>query len=411
MDVYKKKEELLDILQRGFGLYGILDSARELLDNRLTLCTTNFRILASSPGRDVNDHFVEQGTGYFLSDQYVDYMQEANMMEQLIHNKAPFCVSFPDDPNIKHLFMGVHIQRGITGYLCVENTARDFCSEDYEFLSYLAKIISIEMQKNSFFRRRSHNMQEYLLEDLLEGSIEDEELAIHRLAVSGVKHGTMQVLLIGTQNREDHSVSKDYILGQLQEILPKMLYACYRGDYVFLLIGTDSERSNIMTRVSERLDQFLKLNQMNRAFSYPFERLSDMRQYYRQADFLLHDCRKYLRDSDVDYAHVFIEHLAEELNNPDMLKALVHPDIWKLLRQDKERHSELLVTLISFFRNHRNSTLAAKELQIHKSTFFYRIDKIRDFTELSIENSNLLFAYEFSIHLLFVLGILSEDTA
>lgn len=44
--------------------------------------------------------------------------------------------------------------------------------------------------------------------------------------------------------------------------------------------------------------------------------------------------------------------------------------------------------------------MTSKDLYIHKSTFFYRLDKMCALFNLDLENANSLFAYEFSLHLL-----------
>lgn len=44
--------------------------------------------------------------------------------------------------------------------------------------------------------------------------------------------------------------------------------------------------------------------------------------------------------------------------------------------------------------------MTSKALYIHKSTFFYRLDKMIDLFHLHLENADSLFAYEFSLRLL-----------
>ncbi len=58
--------------------------------------------------------------------------------------------------------------------------------------------------------------------------------------------------------------------------------------------------------------------------------------------------------------------------------------------EDRENESELYNTLHIYLQNEKNAAKTAQVLFIHRSTLFYRLDKIKKLLELNLENSEEL---------------------
>ena len=82
------------------------------------------------------------------------------------------------------------------------------------------------------------------------------------------------------------------------------------------------------------------------------------------------------------------------------MQATIHPAIKNMYNYDIEHKTEYIKTLRTYFKNNRSASMTSKALYIHKSTFFYRLDKMIDLFHLHLENADSLFAYEFSLRLL-----------
>ena len=67
---------------------------------------------------------------------------------------------------------------------------------------------------------------------------------------------------------------------------------------------------------------------------------------------------------------------------------------------DKENKSEFLKTLQIYIENNRNANITSSKLNIHRSTLFYRFNKIQEFLGISLDNSNNLFNLELSFKIL-----------
>ena len=57
-------------------------------------------------------------------------------------------------------------------------------------------------------------------------------------------------------------------------------------------------------------------------------------------------------------------------------------------------------TLRTYISCGRSASAASEQLHIHKSTFFYRMNKIAEILDVDIYDADRLFAYEFSFRMM-----------
>jgi DNA-binding PucR family transcriptional regulator len=82
------------------------------------------------------------------------------------------------------------------------------------------------------------------------------------------------------------------------------------------------------------------------------------------------------------------------------LRAQIYPDIRLIMKHDQTYHTDLLQTLRAYIFSGRNAAAASEQLHIHKSTFFYRMNKIAELLGADIYDRKRLFAYEFTFYLI-----------
>ena len=99
------------------------------------------------------------------------------------------------------------------------------------------------------------------------------------------------------------------------------------------------------------------------------------------------------------YEQEFLYHLFSQGMSREWLQSQISPDLQLLQLHDQTYHTEFVHTLYTYIQCSRNATNAAAQLHIHKSTFFYRMNKIADLLEADIYDGRRLFAYEFSFYL------------
>lgn len=84
------------------------------------------------------------------------------------------------------------------------------------------------------------------------------------------------------------------------------------------------------------------------------------------------------------------EYLLRSFRSMEMTASLLHPALHTLERYDRENQGELRRTLQVYLRHERNQLLSAKELHIHPNTMRYRLQRIMELTDLTLEDAEEL---------------------
>lgn len=394
-----KKEEMFQVLQAGYGIQSILDTARSYLKNPITLCTTSFSVLAISPKQYLDDKFDLSNTKRYLKKNYIENMKDIQILQHIFSSHYPVKTCFVDSPGVEYLFCSIHIKHAAVGYICLHSAIRPFEEEDESFVMDLCKMLSIEMQKDDFYTEKTGLKYEYFLTDLLEGNIPTVEFAAKRMEQLGHSlHQYFWMVAFRFNGLPTNRINPKYYIDQLLDIFKNSMVLFYKGTLVMLLSGRHPDMEELCDR--QKLEHFLQFNHMNYSVSYRFENILDSPLYYDQAMFLLELKSSNTIDRCIPYGRNFMSHLFESAGKSLQLSTQVHPDVRYLSEYDIENKTEYIHTLDAFFKNNRNALAASKALHIHKSTFFYRLGKIAELTDFSMEDARSLFTYEYSLILL-----------
>ena len=79
---------------------------------------------------------------------------------------------------------------------------------------------------------------------------------------------------------------------------------------------------------------------------------------------------------------------------------ICHQNLLKLKAADEKNKSEYMKTLKTYLDVNLSATRAAEELFIHRSTFFYRLEKIKEILQSDLDDPDKIFYLNFSFRLL-----------
>lgn len=82
---------------------------------------------------------------------------------------------------------------------------------------------------------------------------------------------------------------------------------------------------------------------------------------------------------------------------------LCHEKLLLLQAHDKEQGTEYMRTLEVYLKNHLNAVQSARELYIHRSTFLYRLERIRALLDSDLTD------YDELLYLMLSFYLLKED--
>lgn len=139
-------------------------------------------------------------------------------------------------------------------------------------------------------------------------------------------------------------------------------------------------------------EKFLIKNNIKLAISKSFINLLEFKKYYIQSLKAL-ELGKILKPN---YHIVFYEELQfydliSFINKEINLKEYYHKSLKSLNQYDEINNTNYYHTLFLYLKNNQNSTLTAKDLFIHRNTMLYRINKIKELTNIDFSNTEETF--------------------
>ena len=199
---------------------------------------------------------------------------------------------------------------------------------------------------------------------------------------------------------------------QLRNVFPECICCCYQDHLILLGPGDLAATPHKDTRI--RLRHWLKYHHFQIAASMPFSSLDGTAKGYRQAKELIRAGRALAFETEPPPELLYYEdHLALcaylSAYGRSELFSHIHPHIVRLAAQDAAHHTKYLQTLSAYFASGRKMTETSKALFIHKTTLFYRFERMEQLIGPFMEDPERLFLYEYSLRLLQALSPVAED--
>ena len=253
-----------------------------------------------------------------------------------------------------------------------------FTRYDYELSNFLCKLISLELQKDDFYKQNSAMMHSILLSELLEGRIRDSRTAQVRSRQLGWSlSSSMKMLTIFDKNYGAFDRKAQLLAEQLHQLLPYSRWVIYENKLVFLL--QDGNALAALFEPGGALSEYLQLNQLSAALSEQTDDLLQLKRCYAQCT-VAFDIGMRLHPENLlhrydDYA---CHHIGRIISASEAIQDFYHPGVAAIAAYDQENKTELLQTLSEYLQNVDHPTIAAEHLFIHKNTLFFRMNKIRE---------------------------------
>jgi len=396
--VDRAKRELFTALQSKHSLQHYLRLVYDVIQMPLTLCDTSFGVLAAAPFAVVPDtENVETVNGK----QYVKFsatqeMDQKRHIAGILESRGPYVCRDARFP-YEIVFQPVRINRAVVAYLFCPGRAEGFYPLELDIIEFLGQTLSIEMQKNESFEVESGLKYEYFLQELVDGHFSSDEFAERRLQQLNRKPQPYYYMLhFSFDDPESKHAASNYYYEQLLNILPDGMVGVIRGRLCMLL--PRSEPRALKEREKQALMKFLDFNRMRCGVSYYYTSLVTSCYAIEQAEVCSRNT--FGKERIYYYEQEYLYHLFSQTKGHGQLLAQIYPDIRLIMKHDQTYNTDLLQTLRAYIFSSRNASAASEQLHIHKSTFFYRMNKIAELLGADIYDGKRLFAYEFTFYLI-----------
>jgi hypothetical protein len=188
-----------------------------------------------------------------------------------------------------------------------------------------------------------------------------------------------------------HIISKNLYIGEnkyidivnsIKNIIHKIEYVIH-SDTLHILVGVDKDSNinidslrSILTPIAKKFSVLIGLINRFNEFLYIY--------LCRSHPALALQIGQYINPEY--YVHPYSFYVIYEIlifcSSHMDLKKFIHPTIHKLWLHDKKTGSEYVPTLLAYFNSDRKIVKAANHLGIHKNTFLYRMDKIKQISRM-----------------------------
>ncbi len=301
-----------------------------------------------------------------------------------------------------------HLEMGRYDVLELERPISGF---DLELIDYAGLLAGVMIERLGAAGERVGSGSS-VLHDLVEGGFVNEQTMRAQLLMTHLPVDVSYVLLVVTGQR---NADKDYHarVGTMAARSLRNCLWCARENCLVVLtsIGRnesagydDYARAQRRFSVNKSFVGMLENNELSAFVSEPFDDLSKCPSRFQEAC----DLSGAIRDPEPGRAYYFWEHrfaaLASVSSSPDKLEMLLDKRVVAMADYDREHGTAYLQTAIMSVRYPGSPADAAQALNVHRNTYFYRINKVRELFLIDLKDGDDRLALSFSASIMDGMG-------
>lgn len=403
---FAKSQELMVLVktavQQQLGLPNLLNRASDILGNPMLVADPNSNIMAMTD-IELEDsawkRFRELGRLPYHPDRMgMDHGGtggEAVIVEG-IHKKNFF---------IKCSVCNFKVE---IAELQIFSIQREFLPVDLDYAMMLSDTVALDIVGHAVVDRDMHNNSDYLLSELLNGKLNDQELIQKRMQDVGWKLEHVLYLLVVNWGRPGRNIDyRDACMRILTGMVPNGRSIMDGPNMVVLF----DQRTELMvdSKLVHGIRDYLERTDLHGVLSLPFHSLENITYRYQQSREILQlniDLGR--QDSFLLAEASMFELLLHEAGARYQLMDYVHPLVRRLLEYDQREGRDLSETLRAYSLSGYSYTKAAELLHTHRNTVIYRIRQIEEILHHEFQGDQFEFHIDLSYRILDYLGFLER---
>ena len=190
------------------------------------------------------------------------------------------------------------------------------------------------------------------------------------------------------------SLNAKKVVKQIVQLIRNTLYL-EQNDH-FILFFTFDHGPYTSLENQHAIDNLLKSGKLQAYFSFPYDRFEDTAIFYSPLNLL---ASKNQNNRTITFLEdVYFETLLDSFNQPKLLHSFIHSQIQRIIHHDQKYRTPYYLTLKSYLKNKRDIQATINELQINRSTLFYRFKQIGKMLDQDFYSLDL-FTFEVSIRI------------
>ncbi len=386
---------LLGVVIKGGSWQELVDEVTKLLERRVIVMDSSLEVLGSSKDLPIS-----------VAD-FKAYLERPGMRESFMHmGESEKLFRFRGEGLPSLFALPIVASHTRLGYVCTFTEAEDLPNNDVLVLENAATIAALQMAQDRVRFETEVRLKGDFMDDVVSGERRDGDSLVRRGAFLGcdLSQGATVLLLgvdefDGVVNRRDKGqedldrrVERFFTMvsRHVSSAEPLSLTSLKSGRVVVFVCGPTAQDAGALQKLAGAL-QNLGKNTADVSVSVGiggFTPLADqMARGYQEALVALNVGRKLQgAGSLLNFEDVGTYRLLLDIweRDPEEIRTLYEDTIGPADRYDKANKTQLVDTLIVFFRNNENLTQTASDLFAHRHTIRYRLEKIAEISGLSV---------------------------
>ena len=376
----------------------IIDNAAVFLGRSLVLTDMSFHVVDYSTSVAITDPIwktnVKRG---FSSYEFIEAMNILIPDNSLPTNSDPFFVNCDASRENKLCSIVFFNQRPI-GYLVLLDNERGILPYHLQYLPKIGQLLILSLKHMPNFQSLFINAAENIFLNLLEGKSEDiDHLRIINASITLPK--CMRCLLFIPKNSSKHD--RYYMQRNLYSLFPNSSVFLYQNDVIAIVSDKDSHKLADPSLCGEQMKNVKEVG-VSSVFRTP-EEFPYFLQCAKTA------CEMAHRLGQKEIIHYYDRyqffHILSTCHDQTLLRSYIHPAFDMLQEYDAANDTALLKTLQTYIDHGLNAKETAVELYLHRNTLTYRLNKIRELTDIDFENLETVFRLSCSFRINELMGI------
>ena len=294
------------------------------------------------------------------------------------------------------------VEKRVAGYLSLVHQDEELDEFDRLVLTYGADVCAIEMAKNRAIASAVEQARGDWVQMWLSGTPADDDLLRTRAQQAGFASASSFVVAVFRAVSEaGQSLPLESLISLVRDDMSRRQVNGAVGQYVDVIVTLyplDEEDEAAITRtramiedVRSQLATRTPSGLVAAGISRTAMGLASLRDSYREAKDAVGIAYE-LGDQDTStyYGDLKLYQLLLALKERNLshLNLFYQDALGPLVEHDERKQSDLIRTLNGFFEANGNLAKAAQELDVHRNTLVYRLERIADLTGLDLDDSD-----------------------
>ena len=400
-DYYNQWEQKLSLLAVEGKVQEMLDISFRIFHNPLILTSADYFIIAYSSIIDTKpelsglvdpDTIFEYNKEYKEDDESQDYMKRtgAFFFPGYITGTKSLCVNlFEHEKYAYRLTMMEELVR--------------FSPFEGEILERLAEAIQTALSKQLYVQTDMGYRLDRILSEILAGSSTDQEVVSQWFSEFGWRPGhsyfciTLKLAALDLEN-----MTMRFISSHIEKLLPHACAFPYEN-YISIFVNL-TRFGGDMDEAMGKIVYFLRDSFLKAGISNEFTGFGDLPHYYRQSVIALEvGNQKFPYKWVHRFDDIALDYLLNQCRGELPEQLVCSRKILNLKKYDEIHNTDYFHTLHVYVKNHLNAVQTARLLFIHRSTFLYRMEKIKELLRMELDD------YDTLLYVMITFKIMEED--